>query len=626
MFCNKCGKEFEGQGTLCPECTAEATPVNNESVPPVPVPEETPVTQENQQATPVPQPETVESTEEPFVLGEPEAPRKPKRIGLIAGIAAAVIALAVGAYFLFFHGGDQSPATVNDATSATTAGAQVPAEVQLDTYIDTLTGHYSTVKTAAGPRAMTADVHIQIGDALYGMLESVPDMPSDLRWLNDIQIVYDRNRYNGSTGQAATLRLHGTEIASFRQIRSAEDSSVYYGLPELNSRYLCMQYPEETFGLMLNQASVELMMQHLPAEEVVNRLLKRYVSLVAGQIAGAERIEETVQLGDISEKQYVTTVTITEADIYRILKTLLTQAQTDEDVKAIIDAYSAYVNASLGGNAKEILGQEPDYYSDFTSSVPERLTELDDMIKDAKDENYIMVKVYNNLNGLITGLYATIYTTEEEAPVTVQAQSATADGVSQFVFAFEDMECTGTFRQDGDVATATVIFKQILEDGVSEEVCTMEVTATKGDKTVIKLIPGALMLEGLLEELPIGAMSSALAGSVSATVTIYEFSQSRISAAIDVSFNNNSLVNITAELQQKAAQPIDLPSDPVIFNIMEGEEGLMEWMQDVSIDPLLNNLRTAGAPQEILDALKERFAQAQSETVETDTAVLTPGF
>ena len=588
MFCEKCGKPFEGEGSVCSECAAKQTEdtVNVEA--PVAAEVVTPPAETS------PAPESVAATEEPLVLGEPVVAKKKSRKGLIAGIVAAVLALSVGAYFLFFQG-DSSNTPVVSATEVGTQSVQQP-----ENYLDNVTDLYGDIINSTDYTSSTTEIRIQVDQNLLTLLSSNPNMAMDLTWLQNTTITIDRNLVDDILRRKLDISLNGTQIITVDTISSPENASTYVGFPELNNQYLLIPVSDQA-NFLSQLTTLRTLKGDLPSEDVLNDLAQRYLTLVLAEITDIAESEEDVTISGVTEKQKVQTITLTEADLLRIEKVLVENFASDPDIEVIYDVYSEYLNSLYG----DYLLEKFDLYRDLVENLSETLEYLDEEIANAADDAYITVKLYTGADGNLAGCSATIVDASYETSLSLQ--TVKANGVTYLQYTVDDSQIIGQWETTGDT---TVGQFQLLAIGDTEAFCTFDLSCTKGGQTEICMTPGADMLSNLLDSIApnasLGALGDALAGSVALKATISEISKEQISAAFELTWNNSTLVTVSVSVKPKDPEEIHIPGDTVEYSNMIALE---QWAKNLSIDKVLDNLRQAGVPEALLTELEAAFDQ-----------------
>lgn len=589
MFCNKCGKEFEGQGILCPECTAEATPVNNESVPPVPVPEETPVTQENQQATPVPQPETVESTEEPFVLGTPEKPAKKKRSKKIIAICAAVALLLGGiGFFVFFTDAGRY------LTSSPEEYLQDAQQEQLTPYVNGASAAYGMLMETPEPGSLQTNVQIKADDALFDLLGTMGMATDDYQWLRDINYTMDTVYTKDGAQHSIDWNLGSTHITKADIILDTQSGKAYIGLPEQQDTYLYSEIPASDLSdIQQFQTAMEVLRKDMPDAGTMRKLLDSYLELALDQVTDVTKAEENVLVNGVTEKQHVLTATIKSADILEIFKVALEKAQTDEEIKDIINALNTFAN---------IMGEGGDLYSEFTAEVPRLIGELASEIAKASPADFVILKTYINHSGEITGRILTVYNSNGPSEEVLRCLSVNANGVTQMQGNIGKIFYTGSSQTVGEVTTTTCTYTQN-----EEELYRLETIVTEDTSVEYRMTPGKTMLRAVMSSfIPYSAAemaSSMAAGAVTLSVTIMKPEDEQLSASANVQYNGKTLITLDVTCKKTGEKSLGIPGNTTDSN----NASMQQWLKDFDWETLRGRLQTAGVPEKFINQLEQKF-------------------
>lgn len=632
MFCEKCGKPFEGEGTKCPECAAETAatvlpqpPVAEQSdvLPPVFEAENTQSCLADQPAEPVTQqscldPQAAEAAEEPteeepFTLSAPAAPVKKKFNFKIFGIVAAVLALVGGACFFFF-GTD----TGRYMTSSPEEYLQDVQQEQVSTYIDGASAVYGALLNSSSDSSLAynGEIRIQVSDALLEMASSYGVDTAELQWLKDIRLSTSSNLVGTTLQSKMNLGLGSTEILQTDVIMDMMTSRMYMALPGLNSQYLAAAMPDSG-GINVAQANaaIEKLREQLPSEKAFNEMLDGLAEVALAQITNVQKAEETVMVGGVAEEQHVLTATLTEADLIRMLSAVLEKAQTDATFLELVAAINTYAN---------MLGAGVDLNTEFVTQIPVLIAQLNAQANTATSGETIVIKTYVNHSGVITGRIVTLFSSGP-AQELLNYMSATDDGVTASQGTFRNVSYTGKTQTTGKVTTSN--YSVYVE---SEEMVKLDIIKTKNQSTEYRLSPGSGLMTQLMGAIggeaeesvdsEAGVSSAAsplaglLAGSGSISLTVSDPDSDNPSIALSAQFGGQSLFTITLSGKQSDAQSISIPSSYVDI---EDAEALDAWLDALDFEGLLNKLRSAGVPEEFISMIEDGLPMAE-ESVDVE--------
>ena len=644
MFCANCGKSFEGESFLCPECAAakeaQAAPQAAE-LPPVFEPEftqnslaqEAPVQQNSlaqeapiqqnslAQETPAPEaaPAEAESWDsDPFTVSAPTpAPAKKKFNFKLFGIIAAVLALVGGACFFFF-GTD----TGKYMTSSPEEYLQEVQQEQVTTYIDGATALYGAFLSSGdiGPIASGTELRVQVGDALLSMAESAGVPADQVSFLKDIRVSTDtlmkdnalRNRFRFSLGE--------TEILQLDAIMDLMTSRIYMAVPALNSQYLSAAIPSAgSINIAQVQTAMTMLREELPSEGDVSDMLNAFSEAALAQIVNVDKAEEMVSVAGVSEKQHVLTATITEGDVIRMAIAVLEEAQKNETFQELVAAMGTYAN---------MLGAGVDLRNEIMTQLPAAIDQLNSMAATASGST-IMLKTYGNHSGEITGRIVTMFSGGPAEEV-LRYLSATDDGVTKTEGTVGLYHFTGTKQTTGKVTSGKYTFTVD-----SAEMFTLDVIETKNQSTEFRVSPGKDLMSNLMTmmggsqaESADGAAASGsalspiaglMAGSMSVSLTVYDEDSDTPGIAVSAQVGGQNLFVVSLTARKISSEDITIPQS---YANAEDAEALEAWAENVSFTAVIDKLRAAGVPAELADQLEDLFSGVipQAETATESVA------
>lgn len=645
MFCEKCGKAFDGEGTLCDVCAAEAAAVAVNDTPPAePAPvqavdgQQAPTQmfdeQQNlvqifdEQQNPLPAasdqqdqpasdaqdaPEVSVHEEDPFTLSTPAAPAKKKKKlnGKIIGIIAAVLALVGGTCFFFFF----TDAGKYMASSPEEYLQDVQQE-EISTYVDGATALYGAFLDAPKSNANAADVRVQAGDAFFELAEAAGIPADQLNWLRDIRLNAALNKVNSTLQTNFRFALGETEIAQADVIFDMLSSRLYMALPGLNNQYLSAAFVTGNISLNQNSAAMDKLREELPSERAFRNMLNTFVEAALNEIVNVQKAEQIVMVDGVSEKQHVLTASITEGDALRMVKAILETAQNNETFKELLTAVTSYAN---------MMGAGVNVYSEVMKEIPLSIAQLTAEINSYTSGSTIVLKTFVNHSGKITGRIVTVFSSGPAQEI-LNYLSATEDGVTKIQGNVNDFYFSGQKQTSGKITTGKYTFYMR-----SEEMFTLDVTATKNQSTEFRLTPGKAIVNlllgraGLTQSAQADAGQAAvsqpnanplaglLAGSFSFSMTVSDPDADAPAVSFGAQLNGKSLITVSIGAKEQDAQSITLPQSYVNA---EDEAAFEAWYNDLDISGLIGKLRSAGVPEELVDSLESLLKGAQSQTAE----------
>ena len=660
MFCAKCGKQFQGEGYLCPQCAQEnagyvvpaacysnpapaapvapaapAAPVDQQPsldytapaggyTPPVyqqpayqqpayqqpayqqPAYQQPAYQQPAYQAAPAAQ----EASGQPvpgFTLSSPDDGKKPgkKKKGLAIGLGILALVLIVGIVVVALNwnnwfGGSKSgnngdkPVIVNPE--------DIPEDP--DDYIAFLheaqaEGLSKNIAEAFGAlgadyqagSSVDAKLKLTMGKQLLGLLEDAvaeSGMKMDLDWLKEISLDISTNidsKRNESMNMA--LAIGKQKILSIDAVMDFENMTMYMAIPELNKKYIKMDMGNVTM-LGTDELMAQLM-QDMPSEQEMEKLLNGYMDIFAKYLDGAQRQEVTLTVGKGSEDVTALTVTVTEEELAQLIQEILEYTKENETSRKIAQAFINYSETVAAndpyGDVKSMT------MADFEDFLDEGIDAMDEIIAQAEEGNYIEITTYANL-AEIRGYNVQVYADGE--PINQLNFYAVHDGGKIYV----DMQINA---EDSYAGASGVLTQKsgklngelaVQIDG--EELATIELKNVNSDGYGTYVIAPN---PALLDELGMDEMVSSLISGLSIELKVSE-------GGLEVSIVNSkgTLISLGLSASTGKAGKVTIPSNAIDGNDYDAME---QWTQDMDLGKLLDNLKKAGLPNDLYKMLKQ---------------------
>jgi len=651
MFCMHCGKPTEGDQLVCPQCAAQQAaqqapqapvepapqpvfeqpapqqpvfeqpapqqPVFEQPAPQQPVFEqpapqqpvfEQPVYQQPVYQQPAPQPAPQQDT---FVLNTPEtAGKKKKKNKLLTGIIALVTAAAVvvggiiGWPYIanFFKKTTSTPQDYNkDTITSTVADADGALITTYSALRDLLTSGIDPTNAAA-EAAVRLKIDEDLLKSILGpVLADAPIDPEDLACLSDISVKLDYNAKDGGFELTAIPVLGDTELVTIEAGADLEDGLFWFRLPELSDEYVTGEFDPSDLGLDMDEmqaafATVGQVAEILPEEEVVVRLLEKYIPLALGEIDDVKEKDTKLEAGGIEQSVTAVTSGISQKTAIKMVKACLKEVQKDKDIKAILEDMSIYLTGGSTSGGSQILDQ-----------IPDLIEQLDENLEDADDEAVFKLTTYVDSKGALKGLSLEMDGME----------MATAYSVSKgddFACVVEvpeaDLYLTGEGADKGGIINAiyTLEFQ-------GTELGTVELNNfdSKGmTKGTIIITPSDELFELM------GGNNAAVSVLASAGMSLevsFETGKDEGSCAIALLAKGEDMLRLSVDSQLKKPTAVQAQTGGIDFN---DDEAGMNWVMGWDYEAVLDNLRDGGVPGELVDMLQQALEQGLSQS-ETDT-------
>ena len=611
MFCQKCGNQLPDDAVFCTQCGTPVEQPVEQAVQP-PVAEESVVPQEVAEAFAQPQ------------FAAPAKPRKKIskqtliRIGSAAAAVVLVVALVIGFFgdalkgsFTKTFGSDEDYLSYVEKSST-----EMATSVLSDTYgslVELLSGNIEA------NNGYEMNLKLTVGDQVIDMLETSAKQATGeavkLDWMNSIDLGMQVSAKDSLTQLAMALNLNETEIAKLDYIMDLEKGNIFLGIPTLSDKYLGMGFDEmmgagaldsmkadmDELSEMLEMFSEEELVKALPSEEVLNKLLDKYVGIALDSLTNVKKSTKAVKISGVEQKLTVLKTTIGAEDIYNVLTAVLKEAKSDKQLKTIINDLAGWMdeNDLLDGmDADEV-------YKAFQEGVTALLEQLKDVDPDDMNmDTEVVLTSYVNDDHNVVGRRLEV----DGKELLYYCEVKKGDKIA-FEFIMEGLEVygEGTEKKGALNATYNII-------AANKEFCELTFVDFNTDNDLIngklRIAPSA----ELMKEAGLGSMdSTALALADPQLELAFETTKSSASFGINLLSGENLLVGIALSSKEVKATPITLPTDAYDMDEVE------DWAADMDPQKLLDKLEDAGVP------ISELMGELKLPAIGGNSAVDAPG-
>ncbi len=665
MFCIKCGKQFEGNGYLCPECQAAQAPVQA----PVeePAVQTVPVEEAAAQAAPVqpviPEAESVAGysadefvnfanansempqeaprpipaevfaapVERPvpeftpgFTLSAPEEkPKKKKKTGLWIGLG--VLALALVAVIVLVALNWNKWFGKNDADGVD-GKLQVPedpgeyiaylSEPRLQGFSDAIKEAYGTWKgTQDDGQSMETSIRLEVGEDILDLLSQAlaqEGVNMDLGWLKEVNLDLYSNTAPGNTAEeyALAIALGETHLLSVNGAWSVEDMILYLSIPEINDNPLSVNLSEmlsqEQEDLPLEEA-LKLQLQlkkDMPGEDAVGEMAEGVIDILMKYLtADVTKTNDLLAVGEAEQEVTVLQVKISEANLAKMMQELLEYAKGNETLRQMVTAYAEYM-----AEYYDLLNV--DFITDYVTLeayeafLDESIEAMQEVIDEAEDGNQLLLDVYADGDQILGLRLSAEYAEEPEED---------EEQIDEAAYALTLTKDGTQYTEIRIVENVTITGEATNKDGKLSGSYLLVVEGETYLEMELKDVDtatgfGTYILSPepqLLEMLELDGLTSTLASTISLELKLEE---NLVAYAIKA----GKATVLSLEVQGTVAEgkEVVLPKDAVE---VDGMMSLVNWAKDVHLDKVVQSLKDAGVPKEyhkLLDTLAGELTKA----------------
>lgn len=471
--------------------------------------------------------------------------------------------------------------------------------------VDGFTAVYGTVLEAMGGQADTAiraeaDMTFTLGDDLLATLSKAlqaEGLPADVSWLRQIGLKLDSTCTEELTRVVMALRLGQTELLSAELIQEIASGAMYAALPGLNDRFLGIATALEGMPpVAAETVDTAALMAALPTEQALNALLTRYLNLVLAHLPAPEQTTETLTCNGISQELTATTHTVRRSQVLDMAEAVLTAARTDAELETMLDKLAAWYNAEGSKMAAQNgeAWEEVDFHRELTEAIAEALEELAEVRLDLEDADFLQCTVFadgQRTQGLRLRLIDEYETLELNA-YTLRQQENTA----LLVELKDQFRLIGSGTEQNGLAGGSYTLSVEGEDVLYLQLRDFDLQALEQGNlkgTVSVNLPEATIRE-------LFGYGSFVTPSTTLSVTL-DLTEDGGSMNYELTNGGLFLLGVTMRTRMLPAEAVQVPDD---YLKMDNEAELNAWLEAVDLQKLLQNLRQAGVPEELMELVE----------------------
>lgn len=604
MFCGRCGNPMDDNAMFCPNCGAAAeneTPVEE---PAAPV-EEAAGCVENEQATAE---SDISAQEENQSFAESEYPafdlntegevvQSKKKISKVPFLIGGIVVVIAAVLLAVFNWANVSGFFVRTFSSPEKLQTKVYENVVSRTF-DKLTVSEKAQKDAAvDPANMGAETEVRL-NIDEQLLSLIPTQGMDISWLSDIAIGYDVSVKDKMEKVAMDLILGDTTIVSADTIFNLESMEAFVSIPDLNDQAIYMDVSamfEDMYGSYMSlydPENLEMLAEIIPSQEVLERILTRYVGVVMSGFGDVEKSSEKVKVSGVSQKLHVLKATMDEDDLIEIAENLLKTLKKDDDIEDIIL------------KVEEISEQEG-LYDSFLEAMDDALESLEDVEPDDIGSFKITLVTYLNDANEIVGNTVKL------------SLSSLGMGMKYEPISWVRVEQGKKFASELVISAGTesIVFEGKGENGKTKngeyvlsydgnEILTVKLKdyISNDDQFAgtIRIAPSEDAMENIMDEADLSQSIIDLIGTAEPALEIkFDSNTQGGSFSIALAVGSKNLIAISSNTKLTTPDDIVIPENYV--EITADSDG-SEWLENMNpdfLDTLMDRLIEAGVPAEL---------------------------
>ena len=420
-------------------------------------------------------------------------------------------------------------------------------------------------------------VNINVGEDLQRLLKSSLATEIDMNWVNNLSFSLDTNLRSDKQLVNLGLLIDNKNFLTAKAILDMTGEKVYITLPELSNKVIESKVDVE------DSVTLETALKCAPKAEVVEKLIKKYLTLVVDNIDNIEKSQETVKVKDIEQKVTVLEYNIDNKKINEISTAVLKELKADTDVKAIFEK----IDAELDKNT----------YKDFIEKID---TALKDIENGGSEENgVITIKNYVGSGNEIIGRSVIADGKTEFEAVTVRKGADIEYKLFMTVNNLEDLAIVASGKVDKNILNCdyTVTLK---EDEIAKgKVTGYDINKAKDGlvNCTLTIIPNMDYIEKNTDADTVAALSL-----LNPTLEI-KIEEAKNAAKLSCALLNGDKVffGIDIDSTVEANTEITVPTENIIN--AENAEDMQSFVMDIDFQELINKLKATSVPDELVDML-----------------------
>lgn len=481
-------------------------------------------------------------------------------------------------------------------------------KLEAQDFVDGFTTIYGTMLGSMGGQTATSsgsemDISLTLGDDILSYVSSMMEaygMPTDTSWLKQIAIGMDMNYSENLSQMAMALSLGQTDILSAEMIMDMAGNMMYVALPQVNSQYIGVvsdfsDLNSSYIGTVEQMGSYAELVAALPTEAELNTLLTRYLNLLLEKLEDPATGTETLSHGGISQEVTATTHTIRRSDVLDMAEAVLKAAQTDAELEKMLDNICKFYNEQGAKEAADsgYVWSNEDFHQTLMDEIEPMLQSLSEARADLEDGDFLIFTLYTEENAAL-GFRLNIV--DEFEGGEVYLYNLTDGDNTAFAMDLMTMQLTGTGTNAGGKAAGNYTLTVEGTEMAYVEVKDFDMEALeKGE------LSGTLRLSLSTEAIEEYFGSNPYITSASILEVVLNAKENSASITCNLYSGSAFILGISINTKVVSAQSIQIPTD---YANTENQEDMAAWLDAISLTQVLENLRAAGVPAELVDMLE----------------------
>jgi len=574
-----------------------------------------------------------------FLDEQPEIkPKKkikiPKKV-IFIGATAIVLVVAIilnwyvlGGFFVKWFGSDSDYLAYVEKANAEN-GADAISEM------------YGEILSAISNGEISADTNMKvtIGDKAFEIIETQfgisKDQVEELEFLKEADLNFNVGFESFKMQYQFGLGLNGKDIIKCDCFLDIIEGDTYFGLPGLSDEYLKTESDSELDEDEITE-TIDSIVNSIPSESDINDLLEKYIGVAFECITDdyVNMSDGTIEANGIEQDCTVIEIEVTDKLILEFCKTILEEAEDDEDIDEIVDKIEDVVNDIAAMNDADDINLS----DEFSDGLSELIKDVEEELDNIEDEKVLFcltdyIDGTHNIIGRKVEIerYTYEYDSEEET------YNRVSKGMEEVFFCgkAEDgeigYECwvnvdgvkiqlIGTGSESWWSEAITGEFELIITDKEKEYyVLTFETEdldcyeITDELSGIIKIYPGedfADVIAATMGKSTASVVKSALLLEPSIEIKLDNSSDSA-NNSISILLGDDLLLKLDMQAKIDDDASVSIPEKG---DIVDSEDS-KDWLNSLDFGQIVDNLEDAGVPSEWANSFLEGFEDSFKQTI-----------
>lgn len=468
------------------------------------------------------------------------------------------------------------------------------------------------LEKANGQNSATVDLSLHLSSSGNTLVQLFAGL--NLSWLDRLGVKMDYEVLDDGT-ENAVIDLYANEqtLATMLMAIDLLNGTEKIMIPELSPSaiFLNMELPEGESALASSKIMLDLMKDpkaSLPDGNTAKELLSRYCGLIMDHMQDGDTAESDVTVGEISEDCTLYEGILDEAGMQDLVTDILTTAKEDEQLAEVVK--------NLEGASEDLSG----LYDGMISAIDEALADVEEETSadgeaSADDEasadseasgTLLTSKIYVNADGEVIGSEVSL---GEDLNVDFLVPSA--DGKTGFETSItsdgETYGIAGIGTVEDDVVTGSY---QLMANGVA-------VANAEVDGLNLKTGRGGTVTLSLAENMPDEETYGMLGGFKIECSMDGDETSGEMKLALVMNGEPLGELLMTAVTKDLDIDVSALDSAEKVYDA-NNDEDMAAYASEMDLNPLLENVTAAGAPEDFVEKLLNMATGSKGEPAEDD--------